>query len=124
MDLLWVTDNSFICVGHDNAPFLFSVANGAISAGVSLDQKVGGAAKPAGGPSNMSAWQNRDKLGAADGAKDQSLDTQHQNCITVIKPFASAGGKVTQFSTSGLDGSIGVWNLDGLSKAISGLKIN
>ena len=124
MDLLWVTDNSFVAVGHDCAPFLFSVGSGSINAGTSLDQKSAGGAKAAGGPSNMSTWQNRDKLGAADGAKDQNLDTQHQNCITHIQTFGGASGKVSAFSTSGLDGGVAIWNLDSLSKAISGLKIN
>jgi actin related protein 2/3 complex subunit 1A/1B len=124
MDILWITDNSFIAAGHDYAPFLFSVNGGAIAAGVSLDQKTGTGAKAAGGPSNMSQWQNRDKLGAADGDKDQNVDTKHQNCVTTLQIFKGTAAKVAAFSTSGLDGSVGVWDLDGLSKAISGLKIN
>lgn len=123
MDILWITPNSFVAAGHDNAPYLFSVANGAITNGVSLDQKTGPGAKAAGGPSNLADWKNRDNLGAADGAKDQSLDTQHQNCITSLAPFGGTPEKREAFSTSGLDGGIGVWNIGGLSKAIAGLKI-
>jgi len=124
MDIIWVSPNSFVAGGHDCAPFLFNVAGGSIAAGVSLDQKTGAGAKAAGGPSNMSTWQNRDKLGAADGAKDQNLETQHQNCITSLQAFGGAAPKLTAISSTGLDGGVAIWNLDSLSKAIAGLKIN
>lgn len=106
-DIIWVNDNSFVAAGFDCAPYQFKVGNGSIDAGVSLDK--GGAAKGAGaGSSNMTQWQNRDKLGAADGAKDQSIDTQHQNCITNLQAFAGQGN-LTAVSSSGLDGGVAIW---------------
>lgn len=112
IDLLWANENKIIAAGHDNMPFSFAINNGSIANGVSLDKNNNsGISKSANGPSNMSTWQNRDKLGAADGSKGQELKTLHQNCITVLQPFSGAPNNLTSFSTTALDGNIAVWKL-------------
>lgn len=108
MDVRWVSDAAFVAAGHDCAPFMFQTSPGSINAGTSLDVK--GTKGPA-ASSNMAQWQNRDKLGAADGAKDQGIDTLHQNCITNIQTFAGNATSVSQISTSGLDGGVCVWKV-------------
>lgn len=108
MDIRWVSDAAFIAAGHDCAPFLFQAPAGSVSAGASLDGK---SAKGPAASSNMAQWQNRDKLGAADGAKDQGIETLHQNCITNIQTFAGTANSVSQISTSGLDGGVCVWKV-------------
>lgn len=108
MDIRWVSDAAFVAAGFDCAPYVFQAGQGSISAGSSLDGK---AAKGPAASSNMAQWQNRDKLGAADGSKDQALETQHQNCITTIQSFQASGNSIAQISTTGLDGGVCIWKI-------------
>jgi actin related protein 2/3 complex subunit 1A/1B len=41
---------------------------------------------------------------------DTQLKTVHQNTITMIRPYAASGNGLSQFSSSGVDGRIVVWN--------------
>jgi actin related protein 2/3 complex subunit 1A/1B len=124
VDLLFVNDNNLIAVGHDYNPTLFQFAGQWKFAG-KLDTKGGGAgAKKAGpGAGNISMWQNMDKKGAAGDATETTVDTKHQNCITVIQPFAGPANNLKQFSTSGLDGNVAVWDVPTIEKS-AGVKIN
>ncbi len=41
-----------------------------------------------------------------------------------INPYTIVGGKVTDFSTSGLDGALVIWHIKTLESKLKGLKIN
>ncbi|UKZ92737.1 uncharacterized protein TrAFT101_007675 [Trichoderma asperellum] len=38
------------------------------------------------------------------------LKTIHQNTISTIRPYEVSGGKVTKFSSSGVDGRVVIWD--------------
>jgi actin related protein 2/3 complex subunit 1A/1B len=125
MDALFVNENNLICVGHDYNPTLFQFAGQWKFVG-KLDVKGGAGAKRAGAPGagNLAMWQNMDKKGAVGDATETQVDTKHQNCITVVRPFSGPANNLKQFSTSGLDGNVIVWDVPSLEKAMAGLKIN
>jgi len=101
-DLEWVDDNRVIAVGHDSNPTLFSFAGSGWKLDRQLDGKKGGG--KVGGEGAKKFFQDKATLGAEDGAADRLLDTQHQNCISVIRRMDA-----TNFSTSGLDGNLAIW---------------
>ncbi|KAJ3475886.1 hypothetical protein NLG97_g9311 [Lecanicillium saksenae] len=41
---------------------------------------------------------------------DTQLKTIHQNTVTTIRPYESSGGRVTKFTSSGVDGRVVIWN--------------
>ena len=71
------------------------------------------------GTSAMDKFKKMDSLGQSDGAT--AINTTHQSTITCVRPFNGSNGRVTQFSTSGVDGQLAVWDL--LNAGIANLKI-
>ena len=52
---------------------------------------------------------------------DVELPSTHQNTITSIRPYKSAGASTMQFSTTGVDGMLVIWDL--LNKELAGLRL-
>lgn len=103
-DLLWVNENNVVCVGYDANPTLF-VSNGTTwELGRWLDVKTGGGAAKSAAAKDV--WAARTNLGSESAGQDTKLDTQHQNCISVLRRVDN-----NTFSTTGLDGNIGMWPL-------------
>jgi len=102
-DLEWVDENRVIAVGHDSNPTLFTFAGSAWKLDKQLDGKKGGGGKAQGDAKKF--FQDKATLGADDAGADRMLDTQHQNCISVIRRMDA-----THFSTTGLDGNLAVWS--------------
>ncbi|EFA76631.1 actin related protein 2/3 complex [Heterostelium album PN500] len=107
-DLLFVTENSIVGVGHDCTPILITCAGGQWKLDGELDKESGPAAG-AGSTSARNVFQNKVDLG--ESKVDIKLPYVHQNCITTILPFKATGGVVSDFSTSGLDGNIVIWHV-------------
>jgi len=101
-DLEWADENRVVCVGYDANPTLFTFAGSAWKLDKLLDGKKGGAGQAGGGAKKM--WQDKATLGSEEGGSDRALDTQHQNCISVIRKLDQS-----TFSTTGLDGNLGIW---------------
>jgi len=110
-------------VGEDCNPLLFQNDGGNWVFVSEIDKKSEQAAS-----SGDSAAGNARKIFAskvtlgADSVTDTKLDTQHQNCITSIRPLSS-GPVVTDFSTVGLDGNLIVWHTKALEAKFKELKI-
>jgi len=109
MDILFINENNIVGVGHDYNPLLFQFAGG-WKFSTKLDAK-GGAAKKAGGPSAAQMFKDMTAKGTSDSSSDTQIETKHLNCITTIQVFAGTADNVKQFSTSGLDGQVAVWDL-------------
>jgi len=120
LTVIWVSEESVVCGGHDNFPSLFNVVGGeSVSKGTRLDVK---GKKAGGGMSAMARFQALDRTG--DDTKDASLDTTHQNSIIELRVVKSdEAGNCSQFSSIGMDGKMVQWNLDALASSIAGLKI-
>jgi actin related protein 2/3 complex subunit 1A/1B len=111
--LQWLHENAVVAAGHDCSPKIF-VNQGGWKFLCDVDgaaaAAAGGAAKPgakAGGGA-MDMFKNMDKLGTQ--SVSTALNTKHQNSISCVQIVAQAGGKVTKFSTSGMDGTLVIWD--------------
>jgi len=117
---IWVTHNNLVVAGHDSCPMLFNYDdNGNLTFSSKLDvpkQKAGG-----GGFSALAKFQNLDKRAQADD--DSGKTTIHENTITQISAYEGGKDRITQFSTSGVDGQMVIWNFKSLESSIAGLKI-
>lgn len=119
MSVTWVTENSLVTGGFGCCPKLFSQDNGGQLTFINdldiPDEK---------GESTMSAmnrFRNLDKKGSTEDTTD--LKTKHQNTITQVSVFEGTKDNCTKFTTSGVDGSLIIWNFKSLEKSISGLRI-
>jgi len=102
-DLLWASEGSIVAVGHDCTPLLFQ-NQGGWKFSKKLDEGgSGGGSAPSSSLSARKMFQN--KVDRAESASETTLKTKHQNCISCIQ-FYGRG----QYSTSGLDGNLVIWN--------------
>jgi len=103
-DLVWIGENNVVAVGYDANPTLFVAAGANWKFDRLLDVKqAAGAGKSVGAKEQ---WQARTNLGSESAGQDTKLDTQHQNCVSVIRRVDNGS-----FSTTGNDGNIGLWPL-------------
>jgi len=108
-DLIWISESAIVAAGHDFNPTFFQ-NQGGWKFVRKLDQGAGGAAKSTGPvqPAALKMFQN--KVDRGESVSETKVETKHQNCITHLQPFKVAGPNVQQYSTSGLDGVILVWD--------------
>lgn len=117
--VIFLSETSLVCAGHDNVPSLYNVVGGgSVVFGARLDVKQ---KKVTAGMSAMARFKQLDKIG--DVKADSKLDTTHQNAIAEIRATKVEGGTTKQFSSAGLDGKIVLWNVDALVSTIAGLTI-
>jgi actin related protein 2/3 complex subunit 1A/1B len=111
---LFLSENALVGAGHDYSPFLFKNEGGnwkfdkKIDGGGAARAAGGGGAKRGGASSAMSLWKAKDSYGA--DMNETKVNTKHQNAITYLGIVAEGGGKVSKFSTTGLDGKLIVWD--------------
>eukprot|EP01110_Echinostelium_bisporum_P006080 TRINITY_DN2480_c0_g1_i1.p1 TRINITY_DN2480_c0_g1~~TRINITY_DN2480_c0_g1_i1.p1 ORF type:complete len:375 (-),score=160.29 TRINITY_DN2480_c0_g1_i1:91-1215(-) len=122
-DLLFLTERSVVAVGEDANPYLFTSNDSGHWTLISeLDKGEGAAGAPKGGNTAMNIFKGKVDLGQ-DAPIDTKLTTLHQNTITAISALGSAGGRVNDFSTSGLDGAIAIWHTKTLESKLAAVKI-
>ena len=71
--------------------------------------------------SAMAKFKGLDKRAQA-GSGDSSIQSTHQNAITQIFPHTVAGGNLSKFVTTGVDGHLVIWDSKSLESSIAGLK--
>lgn len=105
-DLLFANETSIVAVGHDCTPVLFQSQGGNWKFVKKVDQgQDSGAAKQ--NQTALNIFKNKDTLGTE--STETKLNTKHQNAITCVQAFKKAGANVSHYSTSGLDGTLAVW---------------
>jgi actin related protein 2/3 complex subunit 1A/1B len=117
VDALYLDENKVIGVGYDCAPLLFSSsAPGTWAFVKSLDdpKPAAAGAAPAAGAGGQAEkfkmFQNMVDKGTTDSSTvATNLETKHQNAITCVNAYKRAGAKVSEFTTSGLDGNLVFW---------------
>ncbi|PVD38299.1 hypothetical protein C0Q70_00911 [Pomacea canaliculata] len=121
MGITWVTENSLVAAGYDCNPMLFTynASQGKLSLVSKLDIPQ---EKEAGTISAMNRFRSLDKK-ASSGDTATELKTQHQNTISQVSVFEGTKAQCRKISTSGVDGSIIIWDLHSLEKSIQNLKI-
>jgi actin related protein 2/3 complex subunit 1A/1B len=106
-DLLWVSEDSIVAVGHDCTPVLFQSKGG-----WKFVKKIDEGKAAASSANNASArqiFQSKVDKGE-DSLVETTLNTKHQNCITWIAAYKKNGNAVAQYSTSGVDGNLAIWD--------------
>ncbi|XP_014298234.1 actin-related protein 2/3 complex subunit 1A-B isoform X3 [Microplitis demolitor] len=115
LSCVWIGPNLIVAAGHSCMPMLYSFdLNGQLYFVSKLDNSQ---KKEAAGISAMRKFQSLDRQARTE-TNDSALDSIHQNTITCVRRVSSS-----QFSTSGLDGQLVVWDLKILENAMAGLKI-
>ncbi|KAG5954167.1 hypothetical protein E4U58_000162 [Claviceps cyperi] len=105
--LLWSSEDEIIAAGYDCEAFRFqgSESGWQLTGPVELKGRDDGAQQE---ESALNMFRQMDLRGKA--KDDTQLRTIHQNTISTIRPFESADGRVTKFSSSGVDGRVVIWN--------------
>jgi len=107
--VLFLSEDSVVAAGHDCAPYLFSFQGG-WKFTRNVDEAKGAATtKQSGTNAARAMFQAKVEYGTTEN--ETTLNTKHQNTINVLQPFASAGGKVSKFSTTSVDGKVVIWTL-------------
>jgi len=107
-DLLWTSEDGIVCVGHDCNPTFFQ-NKGGWQFVRKLDTGTGATGGDAKGNTAFKTFQNKIDKGQ-ETSVDTKLNTKHQNTITYIVAYKKNGNAVAQYSTSGLDGALGIWD--------------
>jgi actin related protein 2/3 complex subunit 1A/1B len=106
---MWVAEDAVIAAGFDCSPQLFTNAGGWKFAR-NLDQtKTATSNKQSGTGAARAMFQAKVEYGTTDN--ETTLNTQHQNAISSLRPFAFNAGKVAKFSTTGVDGKLIIWTV-------------
>jgi len=108
--LMFVNENTVVAGGHDCSPLVFTNTGGTWAFSNLIQEKKDATAQKTGGTKQaFELFKNKVEVGA--NTNVQNLSTVHQNCITCLFPFQVQGTEVKQFTTSGLDGKLVLWNV-------------
>lgn len=109
LSCIFLNENQVVAAGHDCVPVLFE-REGSDNWYLSkiLDQQV---KKEFSGSTAFNMFKQMDSRAQSSNAGRTELNTQHQNTITQVRPFAGDGGNVSKYSTQGIDGKIIVWDV-------------
>lgn len=142
MNCFWAGENNIVVAGHDCAPYLVSQKNGTtwyahheslvffyiidLLTMVNFRELGGkidtGKKKEIASNSAFNKFKQMDSRAQQSGGSDAvELTTTHQNTITTTRAYTGSRDRVTQFSTSGVDGKLVVWDL--LNAGIAGLTL-
>ena len=118
--LSWTSENSIVAAGHDCQPYVVQGdENGWQIIGTLDDAKSGSQSNTVGRLKTgaFATFRDADSRGQSGGlpAADTKLLTIHQNTITIVRPYEVRGGQVTKVSTSGVDGTLVVWDVNDVS---------
>lgn len=113
--LLYTSEFMVVGGGYDFNPLLFQYSDGKGSWEVNrfLEKKKAEttAAATGGVAAARALFQNKSKLGQDSKAATDTLWTSHENTINCIQDASTTAGKVTRISTSGVDGTVVMWDL-------------
>jgi actin related protein 2/3 complex subunit 1A/1B len=117
--LAWTSENSIVAAGHDCQPLVFSGSEGGWQAVGSLDDSSGhrsDGGHHTGSVGRLKAgafatFRDADSRGHSNSGSDTKLLTLHQNTITSVRPYENSGEQVTRVSTTGVDGTLVIWDV-------------
>jgi len=106
-DLVFVSEDQIIAVGHDCTPVSFA-KKGSWQFVKKVDE--GGAASAADKKNTaFDVFKNKVDKGQ-ESIQETSLTTKHQNTITCVVPYKKNANVVAQYSTTALDGQLIIWD--------------
>ncbi|KAK9463391.1 WD40-repeat-containing domain protein [Lipomyces oligophaga] len=113
VSLTWLSENEIIAAGHDAHPVIFSGSeNGDWKLDHAIDDPLHAKKSTDKESTALNMFRQMDLKGTQNTTDDDSsLPTIHQNTITKLRPYAISGSRVSQVSSSGLDGRIVIFNV-------------
>ncbi|KAF9581955.1 hypothetical protein BGW38_000843 [Lunasporangiospora selenospora] len=120
VSLIWLNSQQIVAAGHDCAPHLFELKGQqwAFTASLDVHRKKVGVELTA-----RDTFRQMDSRAQASSAKDTELQTYHQNTINSVRPYSGSNEQVEQFSTSGIDGRLVIWNAGSIAKSFGNMRI-
>ena len=73
------------------------------------------------GATAMNMFKQMDSRNQADAV--DKLDSVHQNAVTCIAVVARTGQNISKLSTSGVDGTLAIWDVRSVEGQMAGLKV-
>ncbi|KAF5357960.1 hypothetical protein D9756_001459 [Leucocoprinus leucothites] len=128
--LSWTSEESIVAAGHDCRPLVYAGSEQGWQEVGTLDDASSSKASEgsrsgfgsSGGVGRLKAgafatFRDADSRGQNTGSvsSDTKLNTIHQNTITSIRPYDIEGGYVARVSTSGVDGTLVIWDTNEVS---------
>ncbi|KAK9471880.1 WD40-repeat-containing domain protein [Dipodascopsis tothii] len=109
--LVWLDEGSVAAAGHDCHPVVFSGDERNWALARSLDDPAQ-AKSVTTEASALNMFRQMDLKGSSTAATDSTtLRTIHQNTITTLRVYESAGGKVSKISSTGVDGKVVIFTV-------------
>jgi len=109
-DVLFLNESSIVAIGWDSNPELFQGNGQGLKFVKKLDTGDGGASNQGSkGPQALKAFAAKVDKGQ-EQVVETKLETKHQNSITCIQAYKSSNGNVSQFSITGVDGGLSIWD--------------
>ncbi|EAU88721.2 hypothetical protein CC1G_01094 [Coprinopsis cinerea okayama7 len=130
VSLTWTSEHSIVAAGHDCRPLVFAGSEQGWQESGTLDDATstkspGGASGFGSGPGRLKSaafetFRAADTRGQSNiggsGTTDTKLHTIHQNTITTVRAYEwDQNGEVTKVSTSGVDGTLVIWDANAIS---------
>jgi len=107
--VFFASEDSVVAAGYDCAPHLLTFSGGWQFAKSLDENKKSSASKESSTAAARNMFQSKVDMGTAEN--ETTLTTQHQNAINTLQIFAASGGRVSKFSTTGVDGKVIIWNV-------------
>jgi len=109
--LLWTGEDTIVAAGHDCNPMVFGNKGGTWQYVKNLDEAAGGKQGPQASQTGATRQMWADKVDKGTTSNETTLGTKHQNAISCLSIFQGATGKVSQFTSTGVDGKLIVWKV-------------
>jgi len=106
--LIWNGEAEILAAGYDCEPYRFHGGEQGWELVGSVETKKGPGAGAAIEDSARNMFRQMDLRGKT--KDDTQLTTTHQNTISTLRVFSGSAAGVQQFSTSGVDGRVVIWN--------------
>ncbi|PTB67021.1 actin-related protein 2/3 complex, subunit 1 [Trichoderma citrinoviride] len=106
--LIWKAEDEIIAAGYDCEAFRFQGGEGGWQLVGTVESKGSAGHGEQREESALNMFRQMDLKGKV--KDDTQLKTVHQNTIATIRPYEASGGRVTKFSSSGVDGRVVIWN--------------
>ncbi|UKZ79619.1 hypothetical protein TrVFT333_007377 [Trichoderma virens FT-333] len=106
--LIWKAEDEIIAAGYDCEAFRFQGGEGGWQLVGTVESKGSAGHGEQREESALNMFRQMDLKGKV--KDDTQLKTIHQNTISTIRPYEVSGGRVTKFSSSGVDGRVVIWN--------------
>ncbi|KAA8902038.1 hypothetical protein TRICI_005958 [Trichomonascus ciferrii] len=108
--LVWLSESELAAAGHDCHPVIFEGSENGWKYSRSIDDPRQTKQQEQQETSALNMFKQMDLKGSVEQSSTL-LPTIHQNTINTLRAHQSSGGRVTQISTSGIDGRVVIFDV-------------